>query len=37
MPRLKINNIKAKGFMSFGDIEINDFDEGINFIIEPNG
>ena len=37
MPGLKFGNIKAKGFLSFEDIEIKDLNESVNFIVGPNG
>ena len=37
MPGLKINSIKASGFLSFENIEINNLSESVNFIVGPNG
>ncbi len=37
MPGIKIKNIKAKGFLSFKDIKLNNLDESVNFIVGPNG
>ena len=37
MPGLKINNIKANGFLSFEDSKIKNPNERVNFIVGPNG
>ena len=37
MPGLKINSIKASGFLSFENIELKNLNENINFIVGPNG
>jgi AAA15 family ATPase/GTPase len=37
MPGIKIKNIKAKGFLSFKDVELSDLGESVNFIVGPNG
>ncbi len=37
MPGLKINNIKANGFLSFENIELENLNKSINFIVGPNG
>ena len=37
MPGIKVKNIKAKGFLSFKDVELNKLDESVNFIVGPNG
>lgn len=37
MPGLKINNIKASGFLSFENLELKNLNDSVNFIVGPNG
>ncbi|RZD14153.1 MAG: hypothetical protein EVJ47_07945 [Candidatus Acidulodesulfobacterium ferriphilum] len=37
MPGLKINSIKASGFLSFESIELVNLNENLNFVVGPNG